>query len=83
MYFPDLKSVASCAQEMAKQPDPDKRYVGIVPVTEDELPRARKELGAYMRNTWGDKIAALEIELALTEETYNSGLQGALRRGEF
>lgn len=69
MYFPDLASVRSCAEAMSQQPNPTKRYRGIIPATDADLPRARVELGRYMRATWGE-IEALEIELAVTKDDY-------------
>jgi len=78
MYYPDLPSVRRCAKLMSKQPDDAKKYIGLIPTTENELPEARKQLGAYMRNTWGDRIAALEIELAVTEDNYHEKLKGSI-----
>ena len=69
-YFPDLKSVKLFAESMQTQRDNTQRYNGLVPKTEEELPEARKQLGAYMRTVWKDEIAALEIELALDEDNY-------------
>lgn len=31
MYYPDLKSVQTTAQQMSEQPDPEKKYKGIIP----------------------------------------------------
>lgn len=70
MYFPDLKSVRSCALSMQKNKD-EKRYNGIVPSTEDELPDARTALGIYFRTVWNDVIQAVEIEQAATEDNYD------------
>ena len=80
MYYPDLKSVKRTAEMMQKQPADAKRYKGIVPATERELPAARKQLGAYMRDIWGDEIAALEIELAVAENNYHQKLQEHVAR---
>ena len=75
MYYPDLRSVKQFAQDMQKQPDDAKKYKGIVPTTDTELPEARKQLGAYMREIWSDEIAALEIELAVDRDNYHQKLQ--------
>ncbi|MCK5020065.1 MAG: hypothetical protein KAS32_23630 [Candidatus Peribacteraceae bacterium] len=75
MYFPDLKSVKRLAEDMQKQRDEAKKYKGIVPTTEEELPEGRKQLGMYLRNIWGDEIAALEVELAVDEDNYYQKLQ--------
>lgn len=69
-YYPNLNSVKNFAENMQKQPDEAKRYKGIVPANESELPEAREQLGAYMREIWGDEVAALEIELAVNKENY-------------
>ena len=76
MYYPDLYSVKRTAEMMSKQLDESKKYNGIIPKNEEDLPETRKQLGAYMRNVWGDEIAALEIELAVTEENYHKKLRG-------
>ena len=70
MYFPDLASVARIAEDMKGQPDPAKRYTGIIPTTEAELPLARRALGHYVRTVWNDSVAAIEIEQAATKENY-------------
>ena len=70
MYYPDLKSVKSCAEAMTRQPNANKRYFGPIPETEEDLPKPRIMLGLYFRNTWNDVIAAMEIELAVTKENY-------------
>lgn len=80
MYYPDLKSVQQCAQQMAEQPDPTKKYKGLIPTTEKELPQARIELGQYFRRVWNDVVAALEVEEAATEENYHEVLARGLRR---
>ncbi len=69
MYFPDLKSVAQLATNMSKHKG-DKKYMGIHPVTEKELPQARKELAKYLREAWDDDVFAVEVESAATEENY-------------
>ncbi|MCP4984578.1 MAG: hypothetical protein GY928_00540 [Colwellia sp.] len=83
MYFPDLKSVQSEAKIMQKQPNPAKRYTGIVPTSEEELPEARAQLGAYMREIWDDEIAALEIELATDHNNYNEKLSNHIHNKHF
>ena len=75
MYFPDLESVKRLAEDMQKQPDDNKKYKGIVPTTEGELPEARKELGSYLRSVWKDEVFALEVELALDEGNYHEKLR--------
>lgn len=79
MYFPDLKSVKSCAVAMQKNKN-EKKYHGIVPHTDDDLPEARVQLASYMRDIWNDEIAAMEIELAVTEENYEEKLRSAIAR---
>lgn len=74
MYYPDLKSVKRFAEDM-QQRDDAKKYKGIIPTSEDELPEARKQLGNYMRDIWGDEIAALEIELAVDRDNYYQKMQ--------
>jgi len=75
MYYPDLNSVAIIAARMKKYQSNDKKYKGIVPATEAELPEARKQLGAYMRDVWQDEIAALEIELAVEPHNYHEKIR--------
>ncbi len=70
MYYPDLKSVKQLV-EMMQHTDDNKKYKGIVPTDESELAEARKQLGAYMRDIWGDEVAALEIESAEDKDNYN------------
>lgn len=69
MYYPDLKSVQDCVEAMRHNTG-DKRYGGIYPETEEELPEARIELAAYFREIWGDEIQALEVELGVSEDNY-------------
>ena len=78
MYYPDLASVKRCAEDMAKYQKPENKYKGIIPKTEKDLPRARKELGQYFRTVWGDTIAALEVEQAATKENYNMAISRGL-----
>lgn len=78
MYFPDLESVKKLALDMQKNKD-EKKYTGIVPTTDDELPLARKELAKYMREVWKDEIAAIEVEEAVTEENYESKFEEVVR----
>jgi hypothetical protein len=70
MYFPDLKSVNKLANDMTRQTDLTKRYNGIIPISEEELPQARMELSKYMREIWHDEIFAMEIELAVDKDNY-------------
>lgn len=74
-YYPDLNSVAIFAARMKNHSDDAKKYYGIVPQTEGQLPNARKQLGAYMRKVWQDEIAALEIELAVEPHNYHEKLR--------
>ncbi len=77
MYFPDLKSVQGCVEDM-RQNKGDKRYNGIYPENESQLPQARKELAKYFREVWKDEIQAMEIELAVNEEDYDSKMKEAI-----
>jgi len=79
MYFPDLKSVQQLALDMAKNKG-KKKYVGIHPVNEQELPYARVALGRYMREVWDSEIGALEVELALTEDNYHDKMGDHIRK---
>lgn len=74
MYYPDLQSVKKVAEQMRNN-EAGKEYNGIIPENEKQLEQARKELGSYFREVWNDEIAALEVELALTEENYHEKLQ--------
>jgi len=69
MYFPDLESVKQVCEIMSKHKS-DKKYTGIIPQTEGDLPEARIQLGRYFRTVWNDEIAALEVEKAVTRENY-------------
>ena len=77
MYFPDLKSVQRIAEQMTKH-EGKKKYVGIIPKTDAELPKARKALGKYFREVWGDEIQAMEIEESVTENDYHEKLGKAI-----
>jgi hypothetical protein len=77
MYFPDLKSVKQCAEIMSRHKG-DKKYNGIIPKKEEDLPKARYELGQYFRNVWNDTIQALEIELSVNEQNYDSKIKESL-----
>lgn len=77
MYFPDLKSVQNLAKSM-RMNEGDKKYTGIYPDTEKDLPEARKQLGKYLREIWNDKIFAMEVELAVSKEDYDEKLGGAI-----
>jgi len=79
MYYPDLKSVQKCAEIMMNHKD-NKKYKGLYPNTEEELPQARKELGDYFRKIWKDEIQALEVEMGVTEENYQEKLTEAIRK---
>lgn len=69
MYYPDLESVQDCVKAMRKNKG-EKRYNGIYPETEEQLAQARSELGKYFRTVWGDKIQAMEVELAVNRDNY-------------
>ena len=74
MYFPDLRSVRDLAEVMSRNKG-EKKYRGITPETEAELPEARKQLARYMREVWDDEIFALEIELAVDESNYDEKIR--------
>ena len=80
MYFPDLQSVQKIARMMMEHKE-NKKYKGIYPNNEEELPIARKQLGTYFREIWHDEIEALEIELALDETNYDKKLSDHIRKG--
>jgi hypothetical protein len=80
MYYPDLKSVRNTAEAMAKNTGA-KKYKGIIPKTEKELPEARIQLGRYFRSVWGDEVAAVEVEMSVTKENYNKKLSEGLFGG--
>jgi hypothetical protein len=79
MYFPDLESVKKCAESMRRNSG-DKKYTGIIPKTEDELPQAREELAHYFRNVWKDEIQAMEIELSVNESNYKEKISDAIEK---
>ncbi len=79
MYYPDLKSVKLEAEMMSKHTG-NKKYTGIIPHNEKELPLARKSLGEYFRKVWNDEIQAIEIEEAVTKETYDSKMMETISR---
>jgi len=79
IYFPDLKSVQSCANAMTKNTG-DKKYIGIIPKNEEELPQARKELANYFRTVWKDEVQAMEIELSVSENDYEEKMKEGVRR---
>ena len=74
MYYPDLKSVQVCVKTMQMHKD-NKKYKGIYPKTEKDLPEARIQLGKYFREVWKDNIAAVEVELALDHNNYEQKMQ--------
>lgn len=77
MYYPDLKSIQNLATIMRKNAK-GKEYHGIIPKNEKELPVARKELGRYFREVWGDEIQAIEVEQAATKENYHEAISKGL-----
>lgn len=79
MYFPDLKSIQQIARMMTEYKE-DKKYKGIYPNNEEELPLARKQLGEYFRKIWKDEIQALEIELAVNETNYHEKIGEYIRK---
>lgn len=79
VYYPDLESVKSTCEDMLTQ-EKGKEYRGIIPQTEDQLVRARVELGKYFREVWHDEIAALEVENSVTEDNYDEKLSEAIRK---
>lgn len=82
MYFPDLESVKKCAEIMAMHQE-EKKYRGIIPQTEEQLPIARKQLGQYFRDIWNDEIQALEVELAVSEDNYDERIGSAIKKQLF
>jgi len=72
MYFPDLESVQRLAKQMAKKGISKPAYTGTYPETIFELPQARKELGKYLREVWGDDVFAVEVERAATPDNYDT-----------
>lgn len=79
MYFPDLKSLQSCARAMQANKG-EKKYIGIYPEKEADIPEARKQLAKYMREIWNDEIEALEIELGVDETNYDKKIGQAIRK---
>jgi hypothetical protein len=79
MYFPDLKSVQSLAKDMSEHKLP-KKYQGIIPETDDDLPEARKQLAQYLREIWHDEVFALEVELAVSEDDYEEKMKNAIKQ---
>lgn len=77
MYFPDLESIQSCVKSM-RQNKGDKRYDGIYPENDEQLPEARKQLAKYFRDIWEDELQAMEIELAVTEDDYEKKMSDAI-----
>ncbi len=65
---------------MQKQPDPRKKYRGIVPETEEELPKARKQLELYFLLIWEDIVQAAEIAMAINRDNYREKITEYLRR---
>lgn len=74
MYFPDLKSVQQLAKTMGEHKG-DKKYTGIYPKTEKDLPEARVQLGRYLRGIWNDGIFAMEVELGVSKENYDAKMK--------
>lgn len=77
MYFPDLESVQSCVKSMRHNKG-DRRYNGIYPETNEQLPEARAQLAKYFRDVWQDEVQAMEIENAVTEDNYGEIMQNAV-----
>ncbi len=77
MYFPDLKSVQQCVNSMRQNKD-EKRYDGVYPENDAQLPEARRQLAEYFRDVWNDEIQAMEIELAVTKENYHKVMGDAI-----
>lgn len=78
MYYPDLESVQNCVNAMRHNKG-DKRYNGIFPESEEQLPEARSQLARYFRTVWKDEIQAMEIELAVSEDNYHEKIGGAIK----
>lgn len=79
MYFPDLESVQQLVKSMRKNTG-SKKYIGIYPETEEELYEARKQLAKYLRDVWKDEIFAMEVELEVSEENYETRMQAGIFR---
>lgn len=82
MYFPDLKSLQSLAKSMRNNKG-EKKYTGIIPYNEAEVPEAREALAKYIRDVWKDEIMALEIENAVTKENYSEVMSKAIEKKSF
>lgn len=78
-YFPDLKSIKKLAEDMSTIQKPENLYKGLIPKNENELPEARKQLAKYMRDIWDDEVAAMQIELAVSEENYHEKMRDAVK----
>lgn len=61
MYYPDLHSLQTCVKSMRRNKE-EKEYKGIFPEKDSDIPEARKQLGEYFRNVWGDQVGAIEVE---------------------
>ncbi len=79
MYFPDLKSVQQLAINMRKNVG-SKKYTGICPETEEELHEARQQLAKYLRGVWKDEVFAMEVELGVSKESYETKMQAGIFR---
>jgi hypothetical protein len=77
MYYPDLESVQRTCEQMSKN-SKGKEYKGIIPKNESELSQARIELGSYFRRVWNDKVAAIEVEKAVTKDNYDEKMKEAI-----
>ena len=78
MYYPDLASLQGCVKDM-RMNKAFKKYTGIYPETDGDIPEARKQLAAYFRNVWGDEINAMEIEIvAANREEHDKKLAKAI-----
>ncbi len=82
MFFPDLNSVRKLAKDMAEH-DNEKKYNGLIPETEKDLSKARKQLADYLRDVWHDEIFALEVELAVGPEDYDEKMKRHIRHTVF
>ena len=82
MYYPDLESVQRTCEQMSKN-SKGKEYKGIIPKNESELSQARRDLGFYFRRVWNDKIAAIEVEKAVTEYNYDAKMKEAIFLNRF
>lgn len=78
MYFPDLESIRGLAEDMNKHIGL-KKYTGIIPTKDTELPQAREELARYLRDIWQDEISAMEVELAVDKDNYEKKMQDSIR----